>query len=221
MTPKEKYNEEKDELKSARMNRILSAAFDLFSVNGIDNVAMTDIAKKAEIGVASLYRYYETKDEIAIRTIIWAWENQKEFLLPILNEGNFDSLSGIEQIVRELNLFVKLFETQTAFLRFIYFFDSFAVRTQIAQNRLVDYEAIIGTVQKIVMASISKGIEDGTIKEEYKGFEQSLYFTLTHSMFSASQKLSLSGNMLSMDSLNNYKKELETLSEILICGIKK
>jgi len=221
MTPKEKYNEEKDELKTARMNRILSAAFDLFSVNGIDNVAMTDIAKKAEIGVASLYRYYETKDEIAIRTIIWSWENQKDFLLPILNQENFDSLSGLQQVEKELSLFIKLFETQTAFLRFIYFFDSFAVRTQIEQSRLSDYETIIGTVQSIIVKSIVKGIEDGTIKSEYKGAEQSLYFTLTHSMFSAAQKLSLSGNMLSMDSLNNYKKELETLSQILINGIKK
>lgn len=221
MTPKEKYNEEKDELKNARMNRILSAAFDLFSVTGIDNVAMTDIAKKAEIGVASLYRYYETKDEIAIRTIIWAWENQKEQLMPFLQVKDFDSLSGLEQVKKELSLYINLFETQTAFLRFIYFFDSFAVRTQIDQKRLKDYEAMIGTVQKIVVDSISKGIADGTIKEEYKDQEQSLYFTLTHSMFSAAQKLSLSGNMLSMDSMNNYKKELETLSDILIKGIKK
>lgn len=220
MTPKEKYNEEKDELKTARMNRILSAAFDLFSVNGIDNVAMTDIAKKAEIGVASLYRYYETKDEIAIRTIIWAWEIQKSSMMPAIQSDNFDSLSGIEQLKKELSVFINLYSKQTAFLRFIYFFDSYAVRTQIEQSRLTDYENTIKTVQEIVVSSINKGIEDGTIKKDYKSASQLLYFTLTHSLFSAAQKLSLSGNMLTMDSDINGQKELESLADILISGIK-
>ena len=70
MTAVEKLAEERDELKNARMERILLSAFSLFSHNGIDAIAMTDIAKNAEIGVASLYRYYATKDEIAIRTAI-------------------------------------------------------------------------------------------------------------------------------------------------------
>ena len=77
MTAKEKYLEEKDELKNSRITRIYESAFALFSEKGIDTIAMTDIAKKAEIGVASLYRYFETKDEIAIRTVIWSWEKQK------------------------------------------------------------------------------------------------------------------------------------------------
>ena len=65
MTAKEKFIEEKDEMKQNRKNRILESAFNLFSQKGIDTIAMTDIAKNAEIGVASLYRYYETKEEIA------------------------------------------------------------------------------------------------------------------------------------------------------------
>ena len=76
MTAQEKLAEERDGQKNARIERILLAAFSLFSHNGFDTIAMTDIAKDAEIGVASLYRYFATKDEIAIRTAIWAWENQ-------------------------------------------------------------------------------------------------------------------------------------------------
>lgn len=221
MTPKEKYNEEKDELKTSRMNRILSAAFDLFSVKGIDNVAMTDIAKKAEIGVASLYRYYETKDEIAIRTIIWAWNKQKENFLPWLKDSSFESLTGLEQVKKELSVFVNLFETQSAFLRFIYFFDSFAIRTNINQERLKDYEAMIGTIKSIMVDSIVKGIDDGSIKNTSKEEAENLYFILSHTMFSISQKLSLSGNMLSMDTELCSKNELEKVVDLLINGISK
>ena len=80
MTAVEKLAEERDELKSARVERIMISSFSLFSNKGIDAIAMTDIAKHAEIGVASLYRYFETKDEIAIRTAIWAWESRKKVI---------------------------------------------------------------------------------------------------------------------------------------------
>ena len=73
MTPTEKHKEEQDELKTLRMNRILDASFELFAERGIDTIAMTDIAKKAEIGVASLYRYFETKEDLAIEVAIHAW----------------------------------------------------------------------------------------------------------------------------------------------------
>ena len=95
MTAKEKFIEEKDEMKQNRKNRILESAFDLFSQKGIDTIAMTDIAKNAEIGVASLYRYYETKEEIAIRTVIWAWEKQKEIINPQFSSEEFEKVNGL------------------------------------------------------------------------------------------------------------------------------
>ena len=119
------------------------------------------------------------------------------------------------------SLFSDLLETQRDFLRFIYFFDSYAVRTQIASNRLKDYEITISTVQSKVKEAILKGIEDSSIKSDYKGKEDALYFTLMHTLFSTSQKLCLSGNMLDMDKTSSGKKELEILSAILIEGIKK
>ena len=61
--------DEADEQKSARIERILEAAYELFSTRGIEQVAMTDIAENSKIGVASLYRYFETKDEIAMSII--------------------------------------------------------------------------------------------------------------------------------------------------------
>lgn len=221
MTAIEKYNVEKDELKLARMNRILSSAFILFSQKGIDTIAMTDIAKSAEIGVASLYRYYETKDEIAIRTAIWAWENQQKKLIPELTSDEYKNKSGIEQMEEIFRMFIQLYEKEKDFLRFIYFFDSYAVRSEIPQERLIDYEKMIMSVQQIVKEAISKGLEDKSIKEEYKNSEDTLYFTLMHTMFSAAQKLCLSGELLDMDSVVSGKAELETLSKIIILGIRR
>ena len=220
MTPKQKYTEEKDELKTARMNRILQAAFDLFSEHGIDTIAMTDIAKKAEIGVASLYRYYETKDMVAIKTAIWAWEGQKKNLLPELKKEAFTAQNGLEQLGSICRMFKSLLEKEPDFLRFIYFFDSYIVRQKIEAEKLFEYEEMIKTVQSLVSAAISKGIKDGSINKKFNDSENTLYFTLMHTLFSTVQKLSLSGRMLKMDSEASPKEQMELLTELLIEGLK-
>ena len=220
MTPTEKYTEERDTIKSLRMNRIMEAAFKLFSEKGIDTITMNDIAKKSEIGVASLYRYYETKEQIAVQTSIWAWEKQKEFILPLLMENDYENISGLEQVKKVISLFINLYENQSDFLRYIYFFDSFAVRSKIDNANLKEYENLILSVKNMISSAITKGLQDNSISERYKNNEELLYFTIMHTMFSTTQKLALSQNLLAIDTNQNITAELKKLSELLISGIK-
>ena len=216
MTAQEKLAEERDGQKNARIERILLAAFSLFSHYGFDAIAMTDIAKDAEIGVASLYRYFATKDEIAIRTAMWAWENQKKMILPILDESGYYNKKGLDQLAEILDLFCKLYQTVPDFFRYIYFFDAYIVCQKIDSERLIPYQEVIQSVQTIIGNAIHKGIEDGSISNEYLGSEKQLYDSIMHTIFSASQKLSLSAKMLKMDETNNDVQQLKLLSNILI-----
>lgn len=220
MTATEKLSEERDSLKNARIGRIFQSAFNLFSKNGMDAIAMTDIAKNAEIGVASLYRYFETKDEIAIRTAIWAWENQKKKILPFLETSDYSEKNGIGKLSDILELFSRLFAESQEFFRFIYFFDSYAVCEEISSERLIPYQNVILSVQKIVMDAIYEGISDGSVRSEFSEKENLLYFSIMHTYFSTAQKLSLSGNLLEMDSTNEGLIQLKELGKILIEGIK-
>ena len=220
MTAQEKLAEERDGQKNARIERILLAAFSLFSHNGFDAIAMTDIAKEAEIGVASLYRYFETKDEIAIRTAIWAWESQKKLIMPILNDTGYYTKNGIEELEEIFDLFCKLFQNEPDFFRYIYFFDAYVVCQKIDSERLIPYQEVIQSVQEVIGNAIHKGIEDGSISKNYKDNEKQLYFSLMHTLFSVSQKLSLTGKMLKMDETNDGVQQLRLLGKILLGGIK-
>ena len=220
MTAVEKLAEERDELKNARMERILLSAFSLFSHNGFETIAMTDIAKDAEIGVASLYRYFATKDEIAIRTAIWSWEKQKQLILPILDDSGYYKKNGLDQLAEIFELFCKLYQSVPDFFRYIYFFDAYIVCQKIEAERLIPYQEVIQTVQVIISDAIHKGIEDSSISSRFKGKEKQLYYSLMHTFFSASQKLSLSAKMLKMDETNNDVQQLQLLSNVLIGGLK-
>ncbi len=220
MTALEKLAEERDEQKNARIDRILAAAFKLFSSAGIEPVAMTDIAKKAEIGVASLYRYFSTKDEIAIRTAIWAWEEQISEIYPSINNDEYTNGNGLFRLSIIFSLFKKLYISQPEFLRFIYFFDSYAVNSGIKQERMIEYENVIGKVQMIVADAIKLGLKDNSINKKYIDKTEDLYFTLMHSFFSTAQKLTLSENLLAMNEKSKGSDLLDLLSELLLNGVK-
>lgn len=220
MTALEKLAEERDEQKSARIDRILAAAFKLFSSAGIEPVAMTDIAKKAEIGVASLYRYFSTKDEIAIRTAIWAWEKQISEIYPSINNDEYTNGNGLFRLSIIFSLFKKLYMSKPEFLRFIYFFDSYAVNSGIKQERMIEYENVIGKVQMIVADAIKLGLKDNSINKKYIDKTEDLYFTLMHSFFSTAQKLTLSENLLAMNEKSKGSDQLDLLRELLLKGVK-
>ena len=220
MTALEKLAEERDEQKNARIDRILAAAFKLFSSAGIEPVAMTDIAKKAEIGVASLYRYFSTKDEITIPTAIWALEKQISEIYPSINNDEYTNGNGLFRLSIIFSLFKKLYMSQPEFLRFIYFFDSYAVNSGIKQERMIEYENVIGKVQMIVADAIKLGLKDNSINKKYIDKTKDLYFTLMHSFFSTAQKLTLSDNLLAMNEKSKGLDQLDLLSELLLNGVK-
>ena len=217
---REQFTEELDDTKTTRIERILDVAFDLFSTRGIDSVAMTDIADKAKIGVASLYRYFETKEILAVRTATQAWSKRVDDVLPSLLKSKYQNADGITQLEQIFSLFVRLYETQTNFLRFIYLFDSFAVKEKIPKESMINYEIGILKVKQIISEAIEKGISDGSINEKYAKAGDALYFTLMHTFFSTAQKLSLSGKMLDMDSQMNGSGQLKLLSQLLLDGLK-
>ena len=216
----ELLEDEDGKKKTVRIERILDVAFELFATRGIEPVTMNDIAQKAKIGVASLYRYFETKEILVVKTVTYAWSTRMEDVLPNLVKPKYTNADGYSQLKVIFELFIKLYEKQTAFLRFIYLFDAYAVKEKIPKESMTNYESKILLVKQIISIAIQKGIEDGTINKKYGKTGDILYFTLIHTFFSAAQKLAISGNLLDMDSHMNGAKQLTLLSDILLEGLK-
>ena len=224
MTASEKHREEQEILKKSRMTRIFEAAFDLFSENGIDAIAINDIAKKAEIGVASLYRYFSTKEELAIETAVYAWKMEEDLFRENFSSPEYDSLSGFEQVKTLLEVFLEALVTQESFFRFVYHFDSFVKREKLTPEKLIGYENTISVMRTVVVKALEKGENDGSIvlKPCIDGATNNeLYFTMMHSLFSLAQKLSLSGEMLYMDLEVSAIRQVELLINIILNSLQK
>jgi len=219
MTLKEKRQQEADLLKHSRIARILDASKALFAENGIDAVTMDDIAEASETGVASLYRYFKTKEELAVQCVARAWSLRAAYFTAKFNTDAYRTKTGLEQIEQILSVFIMQFQEDQSFYRLICNFDSFIQRKGVTCAQLSEYEAQILAVKCIVTDALRRGASDGSILAGYA--EDALYYTVMHSMFSLAQKLSLSGDMLESDRTVPPEEQLRILAGLLIKSLRK
>lgn len=66
---------------------ILQTALRLFSEKGYHNVSMHDIAKEAEFGMGTLYKYFNNKEELYKALINEAAEKWRHALIQALEQG--------------------------------------------------------------------------------------------------------------------------------------
>lgn len=84
-----------------KRNRILKAAIEEFSNFGYDNANTNIIAKKADISVGSLYKYFDNKEDIFMTTVRHCAEVLKSALEDI-TEGEEDIIIKVEKVLRAI-----------------------------------------------------------------------------------------------------------------------
>lgn len=204
--------------KNIKMNMIVSNATIIFSRQGIHNTKMTDIAEVSNIGVATLYRYFKTKGEIVIQSGIYVWKSVEEILKDKINNKVYQDKSGFDQINYMTDLFLKAYDTNTEFFRFLYYFDDFILKEDIGKERLLDYEASILSIKNIVIKALEKGQQDNTIKQSINCDE--FYMVSMHSLIKLCQKLIMENDILEMDISVSDKKQIQILIDMILFYIK-
>ena len=220
-------SETRKEKKDSRIQSIIECSFGLFSENGIENISMNDIAAESKIGVASLYRYFQTKEELAIEVAIYAWNIEKSVFNGVFASESYENLSGFEQLRALLEVFEEALVSQRSFFSFVYYFDSFIKKEKVSQEKLSEYEKTIAGTNELVVSALEKGIADGSVSFKKSknavisaSTVQELCITMMHSLFFLAQKLSISGDLLSVDRSVESRKQIEILINIILEAVK-
>ena len=179
-------------LKDLREESIVYVAAELFLQDGIEEVKMTDIAARAEVGVASLYRYFGTKEALVIRAGALLWQD----LSSVYEAEDFHAQSGMEQITRLFGVYRRLFQEQPDFIRFVGDFDAFIIRSRVDMSQLAEYEQSVLNFYPVFLGSYEAGLADGSVRpiEDPRRY----YEAVCHAVMSLSQKL-LRGEILPAD----------------------
>lgn len=210
----EKRKKEIKEQKDKRKELVIAAALDVFIEKGIENTKMTDIAKKAEVGIASVYRYFKTKTEIVIEAGIKYWSKEIDiFYSPIL-ENDYQKLNGLARVSKLLDVFIDIYMNHKDFYKFIEEFDNYVVKEKIPCDRLFLYEKKILDLMPIMIEALDIGKKDGSINKNINN--EHYYMTITHTLISLSQKLILRNIILDSDNYFEGKSQLELIKAMAL-----
>jgi len=143
--------------KRQRREEIIDAAENVLFSKGLHHATMEDIAKEAELGKATLYVYYKSKDEILLEIRGRAMQIlAKEFKKAVLSEEL--GLHKIEAIGRA---YFKFAADYPNYYKFISLFE--AVDTKIDIEESMEE---MTKVSQIMCEAIEVGREDGSIRSE-------------------------------------------------------
>lgn len=172
---------------------------------------------QSQIGVASLYRYFGTKQLFTVKVGAYIWQMTLKKLEPLHIGPQYEILSGLEQVKMLLHIFHIFMEEHKPFLRFLSEFDNFVVREHLGVEHLQEYERCALNILPVMIRAIEKGVTDGTVRP---GIDSTMfYYTVTDCLLSMCQKFAW-GNVPNSDDPQVNKQALCMAIEMFIGYIR-
>ncbi len=179
----------RERAKKKRRETILKAAENLFLHQGIDNTTMDEIAKEAEIGIATLFRYFPKK-ELIIQEVATA---KLRILLGALKEIEECTSTCMEMMTAVMDFFIdQMAEQDGAMPKLL---DNFVNYKAVAIDSFDDlnmYNEMRDEISIVFTRMIETRKNDGTIKQELRAAQIISTILSNFSVFTF--KLSLKGN---------------------------
>lgn len=218
MDLKEIRREERVQQSARRREQMVAVAFDCFCRQGLWNTTIADIAGEAGFGEATIYRYFSTKENLALECGVRFWEFTREFFEKLTLEKTFAQKSGMEQTEILMRGALEFFRKETDAFRLIYHLDLILMSCKIEEEKLQAYEQAVDGMREYLWESIEKGKKDCSISRMESTEE--LYYGLTNGIFGMMQKQAAAGNLLDTDAKVDSIKKTEVLIELLIEGLR-
>lgn len=200
-----------------RAQKILEAAMELFYEKGIEETSIDEIAERAGVGSATIYRYYETKAQLAIQSGVAYWRKIAGQYLNITDIEGYSDMTGREQLECIMDALIAIFERERGFLKYLQEFEVFVRRYAINMERLAEYEDSIMSLKPRVTDALEKGRQDGTLFFEWSSNE--VCYSLAHTAFGVMKRFAWNGSMLELDSQVELILQVKIAVKLLIRGL--
>ena len=194
-------------LKDAKISFLVDIATDLFMSKSINEVTIKDIAVAAQVGEATIYRYFSSKQNIVVQVAmkIQAIVSKDFFNLEKANNG-FEKLKAFYES------YLEIFNKHPNFYKFLNDFDAYV---SIEDSKTINpYETAIEAYKQDYMKAYELGLIDGTIKKQND--IEMFYFSTTHSLLELAKKLAFKKAVLNQDTRIKKTSELECLINIYL-----
>lgn len=200
-----------------RSRKIIAAAMELFCDQGIEQTSVEEVAERAGVGAATIYRYYETKSGLAVEAGVAYWKKIEQEYLNVDDAAGYADMTGKEQLQYILDALVRIFEHETAFLKYLQEFDVFLFQNRVDKEKLTEYEACIMNLKPRVTDALEKGLNDGTLSFDWTPEE--VCYSLAHTSFGLMKRLAWNGTMLNLDRKVSLLLQVQIALRLMLDGL--
>lgn len=198
-------------LKEVKTKFIVDVATDLFLRSSISSVTIKDISIAADVGEATVYRYFVNKENIIIACINKLMEMVARDYFK-LSQGK----TGYEKLSIFYNSFLDVFKDNPDFYFFLKEFDAYIYAQHVKD--LKAYERDISQYKAYFINAYELGLQDGSVKE-IKNIDV-FYFASSHSLLELCKKLSLKRALLTQDKSIKKVAEIQCLVRLILQSLK-
>ena len=197
--------------KDLKRNYIVETAKKLFLGSSISEITIKDISSVSGIGEATIYRYFSTKENLAVAV---SMSIQQEILKFPQEEV---VKTGLQQIEDFFNLFRNIFVEHRNYFKFISEFDTLYLNN-IKNKDNKEYSLSLDLFFDIFKNSYALGLKDKSVKK-IDNLEL-FYYTATHSLLELCKKLASTKSGLKQDLEVGKVSEIEYLISLFISVLK-
>lgn len=211
------FNKDLTLLENKKVQDIIAAAKVEFEENGIIGTKLKDIAKRAKVGEATLYRNFADKTALARLVAFTFWQEKGSLHDEYFLNNVAPKEKGIDKITSFLGIFKELYLNHRSFLKFLEDFDNYMMSiTNIGTPS--SFENTTMQIKEEFLDLVRFAKDDGTIKQSIK--EEEIYQFMSQVMVSTTQKLAIRVGYLQSDEGIDAIKVLDNLVEMLVCVIE-
>jgi len=200
-----------------RRKQILEAGFKLFSEKGIENVSLQAVADLADVGIATLYNYYQNKVSLVVAISAYVW---KEIMYESISEDSsvdMDSLSSYGKIEFYCDIIIKIYVERPEILRFSGDYKTFICRQDMPEKLAIEHLETLKPVHAIFYDSFEKAKTDKSIRTDIPA--ENMFTTISLTMLGMAERYA-QGIIWTMKDSKDYLYELELTKRMMLDWLK-
>lgn len=201
----------REQQKQQRRQNIIQIAKELFLEHGVKTIQMQDVATAADIGIATLFRYFPKKEYLIIAATNAITDEMATDIGKIIEQ----TVTAYEKIDQILDYYMEM--TNDPQLRLAKFFESFDLYEKIAEEspeQYAEYLSARGRLAGILFTLGEQGQRDGSLRSDVDLDVFILTMVQNYSLFSF--KSSLTRHDTSLSSLLSSDKQLAMMKDVFL-----
>lgn len=197
-------------IKEVKSNYIVDVATELFLEKSIAEITIKDIAARADVGEATVYRYFCTKQNLVCAVAVKLEKGIFDMYFNIKQGEN-----GYEKLCLFYGQYGKIFAERRELFKFINEFDAYMIGEGRTDSDA--YSCGLELFKAVFCSAYMEGVADNSVRKlpDWEVF----YYATTHAMLQLCKKLSMA-DIVIQDSKSKRNEEIAALADIILFSLK-